>query len=806
MVASVSFNKLLSRKTTFFFCAKFVLVVLRDNKQSWRMKTFLTLVVLSFCLTLLDLAHAECPNACSAHGRCGAYDMCICYRNWMAHDCSERVCQFDKGHIDSPKGDLDSSSGKLSGPSVNVVANDAIFPYGMTEQYPAMIDTKGNFMENTAHAFTECSNKGICDRASGVCGCFPGYEGSACQRATCPASAAGHCSGHGTCHSISEISSNDHSNAYYIWDDASTMGCVCDPGYKGADCSQRVCKAGVDPLYHGDYNTPRYSSFTYLVHSSHAAFTSSTLAGLTGNYSLTFYDWHGNAWYTEPIDADASCLDVISALEALPKGTIPLGSVRCSTAFYLPSVPAFDTLFNVLLSYTLVFTGNPGKLKALDLNIQLDGDRPTLFATKDTMTSSLGYVVFPNGYAGEDTDYVPDLCTGVLVTIASNKIVFSSGTALALMKCLADADGLSSNNVGDGYSWDTGFASSGIHLFYTNPHLIKLVDATQDLTESRTGRNLESVTTPGLNNQLPSLFFDQYSRVNASNYLGGIPTFYEATYTTGNIIKSPAITSSNADPPGFFAVVVYDDNIDHDDSSRFNIITNVNSFVSTVKYHVYTTSGYLQLVSPASNAVTMTRSAYGTPAGAVTYFSNTVLLSPNTISSDYYGQIDCESLAQSPNYPHSLGYSGAHGSLDCLQKGDMVMLLNTDTTTSLAAMGAANPSYPDIYTISKVSITPFTVAETTHNLEAQVSRQQLVLDYGVNQIYGFDAANDYSAYTSGFSAGTGGAAIYKFYPPTGFTYVGECSNRGLCDTVQGTCTCFAGYTGDNCGRQNSLAL
>ena len=37
----------------------------------------------------LTMVAAECPNACSAHGKCGAYDMCLCYRNWMSNDCSE---------------------------------------------------------------------------------------------------------------------------------------------------------------------------------------------------------------------------------------------------------------------------------------------------------------------------------------------------------------------------------------------------------------------------------------------------------------------------------------------------------------------------------------------------------------------------------------------------------------------------------------------------------------------------------------------------------------------------------------------
>ena len=47
------------------------------------------LVVVAVFLPSLSFVGAECPNACSSHGRCGAFDMCFCYRNWMANDCSE---------------------------------------------------------------------------------------------------------------------------------------------------------------------------------------------------------------------------------------------------------------------------------------------------------------------------------------------------------------------------------------------------------------------------------------------------------------------------------------------------------------------------------------------------------------------------------------------------------------------------------------------------------------------------------------------------------------------------------------------
>ena len=47
---------------------------------------FLASILSAFFVTV----SAECPNACSSHGKCGAYDACECYRNWMSNDCSER--------------------------------------------------------------------------------------------------------------------------------------------------------------------------------------------------------------------------------------------------------------------------------------------------------------------------------------------------------------------------------------------------------------------------------------------------------------------------------------------------------------------------------------------------------------------------------------------------------------------------------------------------------------------------------------------------------------------------------------------
>jgi hypothetical protein len=104
--------------------------------------------ILYCCIYLLlaILSHSECPNACSSHGRCGAYDMCTCYANYVAADCSESkcyysvaflvcsisiletafiyltlvywstlgMCRFGMAIVDTPKGDLDSSM-KITG-------------------------------------------------------------------------------------------------------------------------------------------------------------------------------------------------------------------------------------------------------------------------------------------------------------------------------------------------------------------------------------------------------------------------------------------------------------------------------------------------------------------------------------------------------------------------------------------------------------------------------------------------------------------------------------------------------------------
>jgi len=298
------------------------------------LKTTITLALVAF-------VSAECPNACSGHGSCASKDMCECYANYQGNDCSERTCYFGIAHVDTPKGDL-NADGMVSGPLTTVITGSEVYPWGTTEQYP-------NADANEGHFYMECSNKGLCDRKSGECDCFDGYEGTACVRASCP----NDCSGHGTCESIKELAelktydtnggdvptttpvgstttgtaghhdfdlAIEESYAYDLWDADKTMGCKCDPVYYGADCSLKKCKYGVDPLFYDDFDGVIHQTTVV-----HLGSKGTNAAAIAGTFNLAFYDVFGEKYTTKPIDATFATLTsskVQNALEALPNGVI----------------------------------------------------------------------------------------------------------------------------------------------------------------------------------------------------------------------------------------------------------------------------------------------------------------------------------------------------------------------------------------------------------------------------------------------------------------------------------------------------
>ena len=180
---------------------------------------------------------------CSGHGTCNnATSTCDCYEGWgapsdsmllRAPDCSHRAC-----------------------------------PSGVSwASMPTSVDD--------AHAKSrECSDRGMCMYATGLCECFEGFTGAACQRSACPRK----CSGHGRCVTVTDLSIQDNAIPFVpafsyddgisksAWDADKMQGCVCDSAWEaglgdgqtqqtswfGMDCSSRACPSGDDPSTTGE--------------------------------------------------------------------------------------------------------------------------------------------------------------------------------------------------------------------------------------------------------------------------------------------------------------------------------------------------------------------------------------------------------------------------------------------------------------------------------------------------------------------------------------------------------------------------
>ena len=187
--------------------------------------------------TTLGDTDCDSNNYCSGHGTCVA-NVCQCQVGWGAEsdvavykspDCGTRVCPAGRSWADAP-----TSATK-------------------------------------AHALAECSDAGVCDGSTGICECFEGYTGPACERTKC----RNDCSGHGRCVTKREAASL--SNAFPLvcyatsyagyedsitWDSDMVQGCVCDSSwsvgfgsgerqvaeYYGPGCKLRRCPSGNDPL------------------------------------------------------------------------------------------------------------------------------------------------------------------------------------------------------------------------------------------------------------------------------------------------------------------------------------------------------------------------------------------------------------------------------------------------------------------------------------------------------------------------------------------------------------------------------
>jgi hypothetical protein len=678
-----------------------------------------------------------------------------------------------------------------------------------------VFDKYNKFSVDTAHDYMECSNKGECDRKTGLCNCYDGYDGVSCQRASCPGFPS-ICSGHGMCKTINQLAQLDNDNVYLLWDKNVTMGCSCDTGFYGPDCSLRSCKFGLDPLYLDDSTTIKYAAFDFAIVATATALSTSGTVMLAsganadftawednskpGKFAIRFYDNLGQAWVTAPIPAGSTCSVVTAALYALPNGLIPPSSLKCTQTIgnFAKEISGWNTntdadptltgAHSYLLIYQMAFweafsynDSNSDPNLPLDSSIGLNRPLPDGGADPTPYTLS-AFAVSRNGTGS--TASTKSLSGSIYrIKFTGNPGVFKEPEIETYL------DGNTRPSIKSSGIAITKVWTDGQQGEYNDHHADHCDQVTVTISNSLVGNTYTSVQLKTGYSYLTGLTVVEANLLKAC--LGdsdGDPTnnvdVYNWDYGSSSyphFIKLVRSVTTYQDG-GYYAALFFDTNPCPTGTSYGGCFRLLNPFMppdaksatSTDVYEVYTTAGTLARASASHKAIfdfggqsiyTMNSTA---DVGTIIY--------PNT------GDVSCATGVGSPV---------------CVNKGDLITVLSTDEP-------GYNPPHINLYTANALAtnkpvfnineIYPSTATFLTGTINASALTNVITTDLSLNWGITFDADAAFR--------------VYKFTPSvtSTYAYVAECSNRGICNRATGSCNCFSGYTDEACNQQNSLAL
>jgi len=550
------------------------------------------------------------------------------------------------------------------------------------------------------------------------------------------------------------------------------MGCECDAGYYGPDCSLRDCKFGVDPLYEDDILSAKVGVYNFAVLTTGSGFKGGDDSSSTASdakWAIRFFDYFGDDWLTAAIPAEASCAEVVAALEALPPRVIPVGTLDCRatsfqdttalnwnnsfvnteggnkqhiyTIFYrmahwvntgesasVAEVPNSYVWYNDTQNlanyqenaalaphftgtiYRIKFNGNPGGLKEPQIDLYLDGnEKPTLLG--DTDGDNVVTFVVSDGEVGESTDHVADHCDNVVVSV--DKFTKYLGNDQS------DVDYVTLGGMDDAE--------------------LALLKACLGDSDGNPDNNVERFNWDHGSAQYPHL------------------------------VKLVRTQSTYGDSP-YYAALFWNET-----EGEFRLINPFSppDQLELDWYDIYTTKGTLAQTSNASALF-----GYGSRHVVTTVQG---LQSVDDSEDVWDGNIACESNPNTENVAA------------CLSYGDLFTMLDPVNTV-------ANSPYLNLYTAKRVWTGPtqVSVAESYTGLSGstgQLLRGTHMIETDTTLNWGGD--DRLYSYN-----------VYRFTPDStsSYTYFGSCSNRGTCNGETGLCECFSGYSGDNCHVQETLGM
>lgn len=472
-------------------------------------------------------------------------------------------------------------------------------------------------------------------------------------------------------------------------------------------------------------------------------FESSDASALSGEYAIKFYDHFGEDWLTRSIPISAT--GVIDAKTHCDSVSEALAALPSGT---IPSVECSQTVIdtNKGVEYTLTFTDNPGELREIEIDQYLDGSRPTVEVSTGTLKTGVHTKVL-----GESIDYFAERCEGITV------------------KVLADSDDADD-------SWTAANVRPGSLGYLTGPNGDFTAAEKKILKKCLSDSDWDSENNVEVANWDPATLVEN-DGIDSYNMIGAFPHAVK-------VVPVETTPGHSTYTPGSYHLVWYDDAATGKEFRVANLSSDANLHSEADEMYLYTTKGTVQQMGWGSESEIADNSAGGASSTRIVgYFDKD--------SKRIYTNYDT-SCVNNPESPADRNHV-------CVNKGDKLLVLDSCWSSTLGetAVECTDSTVPshhsgNIYTVNKV--------ET--KVENGVNANVIEVDGGLT-FQTIESSND--------------VILFHFSPPKDGTtkYVSECSGRGLCgdgygldldeQIDAGICSCFDGYTGNDCSKQSVLA-